>query len=258
MQGLWWASPPGSESGWGINFAQQGDILFATWFTYDADGTGLWLVMSDARLSASNTWSGQVYRTSGPVFNTMPFDPARVQREVVGSATLTFSDANNGRFVAMVKGTGIDKAITRQIFAAPMPSCATAAAPGATPNYQDLWWGSPAGSESGWGANITHQGDILFLTWFTYAPDGRAMWLVGSRIERTGNATYAGPLYRTSGPHFGAKPWNPAAVGHSEVGSVTLSFGDADNGVMTYTVAGVTQSKPITRQVFAAPKTVCR
>ncbi|HEX6793354.1 MAG TPA: glycosyl hydrolase family 28-related protein, partial [Casimicrobiaceae bacterium] len=35
-EGLWWASPAGSESGWGINFAHQGDIIFATWFTYDA------------------------------------------------------------------------------------------------------------------------------------------------------------------------------------------------------------------------------
>jgi hypothetical protein len=32
-QGLWWKSPAGSESGWGINFAHQGDVIFATWFT---------------------------------------------------------------------------------------------------------------------------------------------------------------------------------------------------------------------------------
>ena len=32
-------------------------------------------------------------------------------------------------------------------------------------NYQDLWW-NPA--ESGWGVNFTHQGDIIFATWFTY------------------------------------------------------------------------------------------
>ena len=38
-QGVWWNAPPGSESGWGINFAHQGDSLFATWFTYDVDGS---------------------------------------------------------------------------------------------------------------------------------------------------------------------------------------------------------------------------
>src|SRR6185312_17220634 len=31
----------------------------------------------------------------------------------------------------------------------------------AAPNYQGLWWASPAGSESGWGINFAHQGDII-------------------------------------------------------------------------------------------------
>ena len=35
-------------------------------------------------------------------------------------------------------------------------------------SYEGLWWNSPANSESGWGLNITHQGNILFATWFTY------------------------------------------------------------------------------------------
>ena len=32
-QGLWWKSPGGSEDGWGINFAHQGDNVFGSWFT---------------------------------------------------------------------------------------------------------------------------------------------------------------------------------------------------------------------------------
>src|SRR5262249_5295456 len=31
-QGLWWAAPAASESGWGINLAHQGDTIFASWF----------------------------------------------------------------------------------------------------------------------------------------------------------------------------------------------------------------------------------
>ena len=44
--GLWWNAPGGSEAGWGINFAQQGDMIFASWFTYDLTGKAWWLVMS--------------------------------------------------------------------------------------------------------------------------------------------------------------------------------------------------------------------
>lgn len=36
---LWWNSPDNSESGWGVNVVQQGDIVFATFFIYGADGT---------------------------------------------------------------------------------------------------------------------------------------------------------------------------------------------------------------------------
>ncbi len=258
-QGLWWAAPAASESGWGINFAQQGDVIFATWFTYDTDGSGLWLVMSNGRRTGANTYSGELYRTTGPAFNAVPFDPTRVQRISVGNATVTFNgDGNTGRLAATVNGVSIDKPITRQIFAAPAPTCAANGAAGSLPNYSDLWWASPAGSESGWGVNVAHQGDILFVTWFTYGPDGHGMWLVGSNVARTGNGTYSGTLQRTSGPAFNAAPWNPSQVMRTNAGTVTFAFSDASNGVMTYDVAGVHQSKTITRQVFSSPATVCR
>jgi YVTN family beta-propeller protein len=258
VQGLWWAAPAGVESGWGVNLAHQGEIVFATWFTYDTDGSGLWLVMPEGRRTASRSFSGDLYRTTGPVFNSAPFDPARVNRTWVGTASFDFTDGDTGRMRATVNGAAVDKAITRQIFAAPVPTCTAGGAPGAVPNYQDLWWASPAGSESGWGMNVAHQGDILFVTWFTYGPDGKGIWLVGSRVEKTGNGTYAGPLYRTTGPPFNASSWNRAHVGMTEVGTMRLVFPDAATGVLSYTLAGVSQSKPVTRQVFASPATVCR
>ena len=258
-QGLWWASPAASESGWGINFAQQGDVIFATWFTYDTDGSGLWFVMSNGRLTGNNTYTGELYRTTGPGFNATPFDPSKVQRISVGNATVSFnSDGNTGRLAATVNGVSIDKPITRQVFAAPAPTCAANGTAGSLPNYSDLWWASPAASESGWGVNIAHQGDVLFVTWFTYGPDGRAMWLVGSNVTRTGNGTYSGALQKTNGPAYNASPWNPSQVSRTNAGTVTFTFSDANNGVMSYDVAGVRQSKNITRQVFSIPATVCR
>ena len=257
-QGLWWASPPGSESGWGINLTHQGDILFGTWFTYDTDGSGLWLVMSNGTRTAANTYSGTLYRTTGPAFSSAAFDPAKVTRTPVGTATFTFTDADNGVLNATVNGASITKPITREVFSAPMPVCEANGAQGALPVYQDLWWKAPAGSESGWGVNIAHQGNILFVTWFTYAQDGRGMWLVGSSVEKTGNGTYSGTLYRVIGPAYSASPWDPAKVIRTPAGQVSFAFGDANNGTMTYTVDGITQSKTITRQVYATPPTVCR
>ncbi len=254
VQGLWWK---GSEPGWGVNLTQQGDVLFATWFTYDDQGQGLWLVMSNGQRVGDDSYLGTLYRTTGPAFDSVPFDPARVAATPVGTASFSFSDASNGTFRYTVNGLSGVKAISRQVYSAPLPTCALGAAGASLPNYQDLWW-APGGSESGWGLNVTHQGDILFITWFTYGGDGRGMWLVGSSVAKTGNATYSGTLYRTSGPPFAAAGWDPARVSIAAAGHATLVFSDHDNGTFTYTLDGVSQSKPITRQLYSSPKTVCR
>jgi YVTN family beta-propeller protein len=253
VQGLWWRA---SESGWGVNLAQQGEKVFATWFTYDAAGNGVWFVMSDGQHQGNNTFKGALHRTTGAPFSA--FDPSRVGYTQVGEATFTFSDGNNGTMSATVNGSTISKPITRMTFSSPVPSCTLGGSAGAQPVYQDLWWKSPAGSESGWGVNIAHQGDTLFATWYTYGADGQPLWLSASNVMRTGNGTYSGSLARSFGPPFNASPWDPSKVTRMPAGSVTFAFSDANNGTMTYTVEGITQSKPITRIAFGNPATVCR
>jgi hypothetical protein len=255
-QGLWWASPAGSESGWGINFAHQGDIIFATWFTYDLSGKGLWLVMT-APKSGPATYSGTVYTTSGPPFSAVPFSPGGVAPTEVGNATLSFTDANSGTFTYTIYGMTQTKTITREVFG-PLPTCATATTSlEAATNYQDLWWAAPAGVESGWGINLTHQGDTIFATWFTYDTDRKPMWLVVT-APKTASHTYSGPLNRTTGPPFNVVPFDPSAMVPTAVGSATFTFSDGNNATFDYTVNGVRQTKAITREVFRAPGTVCQ
>ncbi len=254
VQGLWWRP---SESGWGVNLAHQGGKVFATWFTYDANGNGLWLVMSNGEHQGNNSYAGVLHRTTGPAFSA-PFDPARVAYTQVGNATFSFTDANNGTLTATVNGVNVTKPITRLVFGSPVPTCSSGGSAGAQPNYQDLWWKSPAASESGWGVNIAHQGDTLFATWYTYGADGQPMWLSGSNLARTGNGTYSGVLTRSWGPPFNAVPWDPSKVTRMGAGNVTFAFSDANNATMTYTLEGATQSKAITRIAFSSPATVCR
>lgn len=86
-QGLWWNSPAGSESGWGVNFAHQGDTIFASWFTYNLD------------------------------------DPAKIQPELLGSMSLTFADGNNATLAYAIGPISQHKALTRQVFRAPGTVC---------------------------------------------------------------------------------------------------------------------------------------
>ena len=256
-EGLWWNAPAGSESGWGINLAHQGDTIFATWFTYDLAGKGLWLVMT-ASLTATGSYAGTLFQTTGPPFNSVPFNPAQVIGIAVGTGTLTFTDLNTGTFTYTVNSATQTKSITRQIFDQ-LPTCTFGIQTDLTLayNYQDLWWAAPAGSEAGWGVNLTHQGDTIFATWFTYDLDRTPLWLFVTALK-TGQGIYSGTLYRTTGPPFNSVPFDSTKVVATAVGTATFTFTDGNTGTFDYTVNGVTQSKTITREVLVAPGTVCQ
>jgi len=255
-QGMWW-NP--LESGWGIDVAHQGDVIFATWFTHDANGKAWYLSMTAAK-TGLDTYSGTLYRTSGPPLDAVRFDAARVQRVEVGTGTLSFSDANNGTLSYTVNGISQAKPITRQVFG-PVPTCTWGAVSdlALATNYTDLWW-VPGGVESGWGINFTHEGDVIFAAWFTYDVTGAALPLTAT-LRKVGPGVYTGMLIKTSGPPFSAAPWVPAGVTRMEVGTATAAFANGNAATFTFTVTDggktTTQTKPITRQVFRAPGTLC-
>ena len=261
-QGLWWNSPAYSEPGWGLNIAHQGNTMFATWFTYDATGKGWWLSMTAAPPTLTTTiptvFTGALSQCSGPPFDSVPFLPSSVRCVSAGTGTLSFTDVNNGTFSTTIAGTTQTKSITRQVFG-PLPTCTFGLFSDLTQayNYTDLWWAAPAGSESGWGVNLAHEGDTIFATWFTYAHDRSPMWLVAT-AGKTAAGTYAGTLYLTTGPPFNVLPFDPTRVVATSVGNVTLTFTDGNDATFAYTVNGESQTKAITRQIFVSPGTVCQ
>ncbi len=261
--GVWWNSPAGSEGGWGINFAHQGDIAFATWFTYGTDGKPQWYVIR-AEKTADRMYAGPVASFTGPPFSSVPFPANANVKTEVGSATITFAaDGRSASFAYTVNGIAQTKTIIPQEFAQPVPSCAWGGQADLTlaTNYQGLWWVAD-GQEAGWGINFTHQGNIIFATWFTYDAGGNAWWLVVVATETATPKVYTGALKTATGPPFNAQPFNPDAVIRATIGNATITVVDGNHANLTYAVLidGVLtqQSKNLTRQVFAAPGTVCR
>jgi hypothetical protein len=94
----------------------------ATWFTYDRDNAPLWLSATMPR-TAAGAYDGVLYRTTGPAFNAVPFDPRNVVATDVGAARLVFTDGNAGTFTYTVEGVTQSKAVTRQIFQTPGTVC---------------------------------------------------------------------------------------------------------------------------------------
>ncbi len=119
------------------------------------------------------------------------------------------------------------------------------------PDMTGIWF-NPA--ESGWGVNVIQQSQTLFVTLFVYGTDGRALWFVGPDVSFASSdasgSTFAGTLFQTSGPYFGAGPFNSAAVSATPVGTLSMSFASHRSARMVYTVNGVTVTKDIVPQTF--------
>ncbi len=246
---LWW-NP--AESGWGVNFNHQGQTIFATLFTYGADGAPDWFVMSDGARQADGSFRGKLYRATGPAFDASPWGGVALAE--VGTMQVAFPTTGTGTLTYSVDGVTVTKSIERQRFSTP-PDCSWSAFDRSYAwNYQDLWWNP---SEPGWGINFAHQGDILFATLFTYAPGGRSQWFVMSKGDLVaGTSTYEGPLYRATGPAFNASPWGAIAL--ASVGTMSVTFTTGNAATLVYTVDGVSVTKTLSRQVFGTPATECR
>ena len=254
---LWWNA---AESGWGINLNQQGDILFATLFDYDLDGTPMWLVMSlGQRQAAGDAFSGVLYRTTGSPFNANPFTPiAAGNLTQVGTMSLAFATADTGTLNYTVNGTSVTKQIAKQVFGSRAAVCqGTTADRSPLVNYTDLWWAGQA--ESGWGVNVTHQDDTIFATLFTYDANGKGIWPFMSAGRRQQDGSYLGDLYlATRGSPFNAQPFVPVdGSSYRKVGTMRFAFPSGTAGTLTYSIDGVTVVKSITRQVFSTPTPAC-
>jgi hypothetical protein len=224
--------------------------MFGTLFTYDPVGAPMWLVLSHGDLQADGSFSGTLYRTTGSPFNA-PATPSTPT--AVGTMRVSFANSASGTLTYTFNGASVTKSITRQTFSTP-PSCTFTTGDRATAtNYQDLWW-NPA--EPGWGVNVTHQGDIVFATLFTYDAGGQGKWFVLSNGAKTGMGTYSGALFSTTAGAFNASPWVPAIP--TAVGTMAFAFTSGNAGTLSYSVNGASVTKAIQREVFSSPATQCQ
>jgi hypothetical protein len=89
---------------------------------------------------------------------------------------------------------------------------------------------------------------MMFLAWYVYDGTGKPVWYVvpelrGERKQLLGRlVSHHGAALR---PTF-----DPSRVTPFVAGTVSLTFIDANNATLVYTVNGVREVKFITRQVF--------
>ena len=240
-----------NESGWGLTITDHGTNAFVQWYTYDQTGHNQKYVISGGTFSNGKClFSGDIKRITGPSWALPTFDPTQVTRTTVGSGTIDFCPAGltAGTIVFDYTAEGVtgSKQLSRLSFGNDVPHWGGTTNTGAR-DFSDLWWNS---SESGWGVSVTQHGNNIFFRVFAYDTDNRPLLFIVPGVTFNSSTSFTGNLVLTSGPWYGATPFDPTRVTRTTAGTATLTFSDANNGVLSYTVNGVTVTKTITRVVF--------
>ena len=123
----------------------------------------------------------------------------------------------------------------------------------AASDYTDMWWVGP--SENGWGVSITQHGRAQFIVLYVYDNNGNPIWYVlPEGTWNASNTAFTGALYQpTSSPFssYTAATFKPLGIAGAPVGTATVTYTSANAATLTYTINGVSGSKPIIRQAFA-------
>ncbi len=247
-----------AEPGWGYNMQHQGSLLYGTWYTYDVDGKVMFLTV-EALAQADGSFAGPVFRVAGTPFQLIDDASAITAVTQVGSAQMSFAASGDLTLSYNVFGVQQTRQLEPFVFVADPPSCfSTLDARAGARNYSDLWWNS---REPGWGLTLAHQGDIVFALWYTYGAGGRDQWISASALTLQADGSYRGALQRPDSGTPLAEIMGPAtSFPVPEVGSAELRFSDGETGTFSYTLEGVSQSKPIERFVVVGAdqfKPVC-
>jgi YVTN family beta-propeller protein len=121
------------------------------------------------------------------------------------------------------------------------------------PAFQGLWWNE---NESGWGISVAKNQNKLFAAIYTYDQAGNPTWYTMSSCPLFNLSTSCtGELYSVTGGATPNGPWSATSINVASAGTGSLTFTDVDHGLFSYTIGGVSGSRPITRQLFASGAT---
>ena len=109
---LWWNA---KEPGWGVALTHQYGTIFATLYTYDANGSPVWYVASSCAVSG-NGCTGDLYQVTGGSTPTVAWNGANIVTTKIGTVGFDFSDSSNGVMSYVINGVAGSKVIGKQQF----------------------------------------------------------------------------------------------------------------------------------------------
>jgi hypothetical protein len=112
--GMWWGGA--GQDGWGVSIQQQGQTLFATWYTYGADGKVTWFYMPGGSWTSATAYTGTLYRTTAGPWAGGTYNPASLKVFPVGTLRLDFTSPNAATMTSTVDGATLARPLLRFAF----------------------------------------------------------------------------------------------------------------------------------------------
>lgn len=110
---LWWTP---SEPGWGLNVAQQADVMYLTFYVFATNRQPVWytalVVDQGAQPDGSALFAGNLYQSTGPYFGG-PYDASVVNTSNAGTATFRGTSTTAATLTYNVGGVAVTKQIER-------------------------------------------------------------------------------------------------------------------------------------------------
>jgi hypothetical protein len=215
-----------------VSISQHAERLFPVFFIYDETGHPTWHLLDAGSwtFGVATYYQGTLISPKASPFYA--YDPKRF--EAGRSSGFAFLDFEAGIPVKLLLDVAFPQLAPRYVSIEPFQLPPSGRQ---DRGVSDIWWGGP--SQSGWGVSITEQNGSLFLVWFTYDDAGKATWYAMTEGSWTGDATWSGPIERTSGAPVGTPAdYDPSRFRADRVGSFSVRFVDDAHAVMDYVLEG--------------------
>ncbi len=223
-----WADPSRDGEGFIIEMlADQRAVLY--WFTYDDAGSQDWYIAT-GQVTGNRILFPELLRLNGGVFGPA-FDPGKVTREVVGSASFTWSGCDEGKLVWRV-GQRLGRQSVLRLTRLAGLGCGSeqAVPPAENPAHFSGAWFDPSHDGEGYTLEMLSNGTAV-VYWFSYDPAGNRRWFFGVG-EVQGSTLVFNELSTTRGARFGAA-FDPNDVAVTPWGTLQLEL-DCASGTATY------------------------
>jgi len=209
------------------------------WFTYNLEGGQDWYV-ADGEIRGNRILFPELIQVSGGVFGP-DFDPAKVTRKVVGSASFIWSDCGTGAMDWTLDndGNGLrhGRMDLRRVTRVMGIDCGPPIMAPEIPQGQlSGSWYDPTHSGEGYVLEVLIDRRVL-VYWFSFGPDGNRRWFYGVGEVQADKLVFS-EMYTTTGGIFGAD-FDPDDVDVEPWGSLELELlCDSGTAMFTSTEAG--------------------